>query len=354
MSRPTIATAATGHGESDERWLRRIERLIPGRRGPVAGEFRLTQRNIYILPSRAGAAFIAVILLMLLASVNFGLSLGYALTFLLGSLGLVGMMHTFRNLSALVLRPDRVEPVFAGEFAEFGVSVRNPGRLERRAVALVAPGNVHAQFVDLPGGGQSHVAVPVRAERRGWIEAPRLLVQTRFPLGVFRAWAWWQPAMRVLVYPHPEAAGIPLPGGNSEGFGGEGGAGQEDDLSSLRPWAPGDSPRRIAWKAIARSDSAELLVKQFDGGEAGELLLDFDALPPRLDVEARLSRMTRWVLDAEHAGRRYRLRLAGRTIGPDAGPAHRIDCLAALALHGLDARRSPGAPPRPARAGHGF
>ncbi|MFA7504149.1 MAG: DUF58 domain-containing protein [Burkholderiaceae bacterium] len=340
MSRPTIATTASaaGHGERDERWLRRIERLIPGRRGAVAGDFRLAQRNIYILPSRAGTIFIAVVLLMLLVSVNFGLSLGYALTFLLGSLGLVGMMHTFRNLSALVLRPDRVDPVFAGEFAEFGVSVRNPGRLERRAVALIAPGSVHAQFVDLPGGSQSHVAVPVRAPCRGWLEAPRLLVQTRFPLGVFRAWAWWQPAMRVLVYPHPEEAGIPLPASNGGGGGSDGGAGREDDLSNLRPWSPGDSPRRIAWKAIARSDSAELLVKQFEGGEAGELVLDFDTLPERLEVEARLSRMTRWVLDAEHAGRRYSLRLAGRTIGPDSGPAHRADCLAALALHGLEGR----------------
>ena len=104
MGRPTIATIASGHGDTDQRWLRRIERLIPGRRGPVAGDFRLTQRNIYILPSRAGAAFIGVILLMLLASVNFGLSLGYALTFLLGSLGLVGMMHTFRNLSGKYAR----------------------------------------------------------------------------------------------------------------------------------------------------------------------------------------------------------------------------------------------------------
>ncbi|MCO5121189.1 MAG: DUF58 domain-containing protein [Burkholderiaceae bacterium] len=335
MSRPTIATTAAGHGEDDERWLRRLERLIPGRRGPVAGDFRLMQRNIYILPSRAGTVFIAAVLLMLLTSVNFGLSLGYALTFLLGSLGLVGMMHTFRNLSDLVLRPGRADPVFAGEFAEFGVSVRNPSRLERRAVALIAPGSVHAQFIDLPGGAQTNIAVPVRAERRGWIEAPRLLVQTRFPLGVFRAWAWWQPAMRVLVYPRPEDAGIPLPASRIDGAGSEGGAGQEDDLSALRPWSPGDSPRRIAWKAIARSDSADLLVKQFEGGEAGELVLDFDALPLQFDVEARLSRTARWVLDAEHASRRYSLRLAGRTIGPDIGPAHRADCLAALALHGL-------------------
>jgi uncharacterized protein (DUF58 family) len=339
MGRPTIVTTATGAGEHDERWLRRVERLIPGRRGPVAGDFRLAQRNIYILPSRAGAAFIGALLLMFLVTVNFGLSLGYGLTFLLGSLGLVGMMHTFRNLSALVLRPDRVEPVFAGEFAEFGVSVRNPGRLERRAVALIAPGNANAQFVDLAPGELAHVAVPVRAKRRGWMEAPRLLVQTRFPLGIFRAWAWWQPAMRVLVYPRPEEAGVPLPATMGEGGGEPGAAGWDDDLSNLRPWAPGDSPRRIAWKAIARSDSAELLVKQFEGGEAGELLLDYDALPPALDVESRLSRLARWVLDAEHAGRRYALRLPGRDIGPDWGPAHRADCLAALALYGAASSR---------------
>ena len=35
----------------------------------------------------------------------------------------------------------------------------------------------------------------------------------------------------------------------------------------------------------------------------GELLLDFDSLPRHLDVEQKLSRLTRWVLDAEAAQR---------------------------------------------------
>jgi uncharacterized protein (DUF58 family) len=339
MSRPTLATVATARVDGDERWLRRIERWLPGRRGPVAGDYRLAQRNIYILPSRAGAAYIGVVVLMLVASVNFGLSLGHALTFLLGSLGLVAMMHTFRNLTGLVLRPDRVEPVFAGEFAEFGLTVRNGSRLGRRAIALIAPGSVHAQFVDLAGASQAQVAVPVRAPARGWLAAPRLLVQTRFPLGIFRAWSYWQPAMRALVYPAPEEPALPLPATSTEGLGTAGGGGNEDDLSSLRPWSAGDSPRRIAWKAMARTGSDDLLVKQFDGGEAGELLLDWAALPPLLDVESRLSRLTRWVLDAERSGRRFALQLPGRRIGPDAGAAHCADCLAALALHGIDDER---------------
>lgn len=340
MDRSAITAATSGHADKDTRWLRRLERLFPGRRAAVAGQLVLGQRNIFILPSRAGAGHVGVVLLMLVVSANFGIALGYALTFLLGSLALVGMMHTFRNLARITLQPGRADPVFAGDMAELRVTVRNGSALERRAIALVAPGNASTQYVDLPAQGQCQVTLPVQTQQRGWLEAPRLLVQTRFPLGIFRAWAWWRPAMRVLVYPQPEESGIPFPPGAGKGSEQDGLAGEDDDLASLRAWLPGDPPRRIAWKAMARSSGDEILVKQFEAGASGELVFDYGALPGSLGQEARLSRLVRWVIDADQAGRRYALRLGGRTFGPDAGPAHRAECLEALALHGLhDTRR---------------
>ena len=66
-----------------------------------------------------------------------------------------------------------------------------------------------------------------------------------------------------------------------------------------------------------------------------ELSLEWDQLPAGWDVEQRLSRMTRWVLDADALGVRYAMRLPGVPVPPDAGPAHRAHCLELLATWGL-------------------
>ena len=61
----------------------RIRRWFENRL-PRSDSWVLTQRNLYILPTKAGWGFCVTLLVMLLASVNYQLNLGYALTFLLG------------------------------------------------------------------------------------------------------------------------------------------------------------------------------------------------------------------------------------------------------------------------------
>ena len=51
-----------------------------------------------------------------------------------------------------------------------------------------------------------------------------------------------------------------------------------------------------------------------------------------LGTEEKLSRLTRWVLDAHASGLSYGLRLPGKKIEPANGDAHRQKCLEALAL----------------------
>ena len=87
----------------------------------------------------------------------------------------------------------------------------------------------------------------------------------------------------------------------------------------------------IAWRLAARSD--ELSVKQFEAQGGGELLLDFDSLPHTMNVEYKLSRLARWVLDADAAHMRYGLRLPDSMVFASSGPQHREACLTALALH---------------------
>lgn len=291
----------------------------------------LTQRRIFILPTRAGLLYGLVLCVMLVGAINYNLSLGHALVFLLAGLGLVGMVHTFRNLLALRIAPGRTEAVFAGETAHFTVHVENPLPQSRRALELSVAGNPPVAL-DVPAGEQVTVSVPCATVRRGRLDPGRLVLSSRYPLGLFRAWSYPHPPLACLVYPKPLDTPMPLasPGWRSPGQRGRSG---QEDFSGLRERQPNDSPRHIAWKAAARNiDTRLLLVKQFDGGVADEMWLDWDQTPPG-DNETKLSQLTGWVLAAEREQCRYGLRLPGRIIAPDTGLAHRNACLEALALH---------------------
>lgn len=332
MSRGAGASAGS---RARTAWIDEVVARFTGRAGPLAGDHVLTRRNIFILPSRPGVLYAGALFALLVASLNYALSLGYALTFLLASLSLVGMLHTFRNLSKLILQPGRADPVFAGEVAEANVVVQNASRLARFAVGFDAPGMVRQEQVDVPAGAGLAVRLALPTEQRGWLHVPRLTISTTFPLGIWRAWCYWHPAQRILVYPRPERGVVPLPASLFAMGAGTGQGGAKEDIASIRAYAPGDPPRHIAWKAVARTGGRTLLVKQFDGGERGELLLAWDQLPAQLDTEARLARLTRWVLTAEATRTPYALHLPGTALGPELGPAHRARCLEALAIFGL-------------------
>ena len=162
------------------------------------------------------------------------------------------------------------------------------------------------------------------------------MLETRYPLGLFRAWSYVEPDAQALVYPRPEYSVLPLPSADATAGAGRAQAQGNEDFSGLRSYQRSDSPRHVAWKAVARGSG--MLTKQFSGEATAELWLDWQDFPHGLPVEARLSRLAAWVLAAESAGARYGLRLAGVEIPPDRGDAHRADCLRALALHPETAR----------------
>jgi uncharacterized protein (DUF58 family) len=183
----------------------------------------------------------------------------------------------------------------------------------------------------VPARGRTCVSIAQRGRRRGWQSIGRVVIETTYPLGLVRAWSVLTPDQRALVYPalEPNPPAPPQAGGTHEGS--DQGPG-DDDFSGLREHQVTDSPRRIAWKAVARSDT--LISKDFTGGLGADLVFDWRHLPPGMDTEARLRRLTRWVVDAAHAGHAYALILPDRELGPARNAAHREACLEALALHG--------------------
>jgi uncharacterized protein (DUF58 family) len=249
-------------------------------------------------------------------------------------------MHlTFRNLAHLRLAAGRAAPVFAGEEAQFELHLINRRKHDRYAIWLDFVGEdlpEIAQAADITGESTHTVMLSTLARKRGWLAAPRVRLLTRFPLGLLRAWSYWQPDARVLVYPQPEDDAPPLPLSDAEKKDGSGQVGQ-DDFAGIRGYQAGDSLKRLAWRQIAKVDvelGGTLVTKYFEGGAAVEIALDFERMPRSMDLELRLARMTRWVIEAEARGVPYAFRLGDVVLAPALGPAHQETCLRALALYG--------------------
>ncbi len=310
----------------------RLRAWFYGTRAPERGAITLGQRRVYIVPTRLGWFYGATLGILLVGSINYALQLGFALTFLLAGLGLVAMVHTTRNLARLTVSAGRAEPVFAGEAAQFRLYLDNRARHDRPAILVRHQASRAQAVLDLAPGAVGEAVLAVPAPRRGWLPLTRVMLETRFPLGLFRAWSYVEPEARCLVYPRPERSPLPAPAPDAEAGAARAQALGNDDFSGLRAYQLQDSPRHVAWKAVARAD--DMLTKQFAGAAGIELWLDWARLPAGLAPEPRLSRLAGWVLAAEQAGARYGLRLPGRVIAPDRGSAHCAACLQALALHG--------------------
>ena len=310
----------------------RIERWWQSRL-PATDSWALGQRNIYSRPTRAGLAFALTLLVMLLASINYQLNLGYALTFLLAGAGLVSMHMTHGTLRGLTLHLRPTQAVFAGDAAMLEVVIHNPGRPRHGlAVFFHERGGSGCSFAwcDVPAGGHETVHVSLVPEHRGWHPVPMLVVETVFPFGLFRAWTLWRPAARVLAWPRPEQPAPPLPASDaSAGEEPEAQAGAGGELDGVRPWRRGDSMRQVAWKKVARS--GELVSRETTRSRQNELWLGWAAAHTGGDAEQRLSRLAAWVQAADQAGLACGLRLPGIELPPGLGSAHRRAALDLLA-----------------------
>lgn len=293
----------------------------------------LHHRRVFIFASVHGLTFAAALLLMLSGSINYALGLGFALTFALVGMSIAALFYTFRNFVNLSVTSARTTPVFAGDNASVALLISNPTTRMRYTVRAIR--EAASAEVDVPANSVATLTLNVPSERRGWLHLGRITLESRYPLGLFRAWSYVHPDVRVLVYPRPQTTPMPAETPVAEqGKGTEFGLGG-DDFAGLRNYQQGDSPRRIAWRVAARTDN--LVTKQFSEQRAAELVLDWDALPAGLDVEARLSRLAGWVLQAESEHRIYRLRLPRQEIGAGRGLEHRDRCLKSLALFDLPA-----------------
>jgi uncharacterized protein (DUF58 family) len=305
---------------------------------PRRDTLTLTQRNVYILPTRAGWMLALTLLLLLVASINYQLNLGYLLTFLLAGCAVVGMHVCHGNLRGTTLHLSPPDPVHAGQAAALDIRLTSERSRPRHGLGLGVIGADLARaplaWTDVPAQGSTTVQVAWPVPGRGLHALPALTALTLFPLGTFRVWTVWRPAATVLVYPEPESHPPPLPPGEPQaGSSGSARVQSTGEFDGVRAYRRGDPMKAVVWKKAAQAFAAgrdELVSRDALSTQRQQLWLDH-AQCGHSTLEARLSRLTAWVLMADRLGLDYGLRVPGREIAPDQGPLHRARCLEALA-----------------------
>ncbi|HEY2395580.1 MAG TPA: DUF58 domain-containing protein [Rudaea sp.] len=304
-----------------ERRLPALTRLKQAEALPIT----LHRHRIYVLPTRFGLLFSAVLLVMLLGALNYNNNPALLLTCLLGAACFQSVFQAFRTLNGVELRSLQAEPCHAGDVLYFTLTFRGPGRPR---YSLRAGVDAVETLFDMEAGNDTRVRVGVPAPQRGWQRSGHVRLYCEYPFGLFQVWSWLSPDFSALVYPRREDPSVPLPRTNDDAAAlpmrrtG-------DEFAMLRDYHPSDARRAIAWKASARHDA--LLVKEFEQRRGREIVLDWDATSA-LSHEARISRLTRWVDDAEALRHGYLLQLPDQRVGPGLGGDHRHACLRALAL----------------------
>lgn len=313
-------------------WMQRLRQ---------SDEQLLTHRNVYILPTAAGWMLALTLLLLLVASINFQLNLGYLLTFMLAGSAVASMHLAHANLRDMTIFSiaNFLQPARADAGFSLVLRANRRARHALRVRVLDAQASVHETPAFACTAGNTHqVALQLPSPRRGRVSLPPVRLESVYPLGLFRVWAYHRPAAEVLLYPDPEQPSPPLPRGSAHT--------DEDaapsqvlledgaDLDGLRAYRPGDAMSRVVWKKAATAwatGQGELLTRHAVPTGALQLWLS-ESLAGLASLEARLSRLSAWVLAADQARLRYGLLTAQACLEPGTGEAHRDACLRALAL----------------------
>jgi uncharacterized protein (DUF58 family) len=305
----------------------RVKQRVSARRGPMTPPYELEYRHIFVLPTTFGWGFALMLIFMALGGLNFNNSMALMLVFLLGTIAQLTTLIAYRNLSGLKIDSINSEPVFCGETAHFRIFISNGDDRQRFAVQAGFKKPQDCRDFKLNCCESLHLKHPTL--KRGWLEMPTFRLETRFPLGLFKAWSWIFPQSRCLVYPSPAVNPPPLPK-SGHGQAGRAAKGDGDQVHGLRKYQPGDSMQRVAWRASARHGELYSLEMETPREDACELNW---GLLRGCDTETRLCILTAWVIAADHKQLSYSLKLPEQQVASGSGIDHRVKCLELLALY---------------------
>ncbi len=294
-------------------------------------EFTIGRRELYILPTRMGWYFGLIMAALFGIAVKFDNQAAFMMLFLLVAMALVAMIYTHNNVIGLSIVGQASHSVFAGEKAEFPVSIKNASRKVRHAIWIVSGG--FSKVVELDADETRIIKLELPTLQRGYLNCEPICLTSMFPIGIFFCWSKRHtPAQRCLVYPQPLDL-IPLPADANQSGKNENLSTAllgNEDISGMKQYQAGDRIRDIHWPSVAKIN--KLVTIEYESLSPSSIVLSWSNLPAHMNKEDRLSQLCFWVINAEQSGARYQLEMPNHTHAYDKGTQHFHACLRTLAL----------------------
>jgi uncharacterized protein (DUF58 family) len=305
-------------------WKKWLDRRIP-----TNEKIELSQRSIFILPSKVGYMFALLLILLMVTAINYQNSLIFALAFWLFSVALSAMIFSFRNLSGLVIKTSHPAFGFVGDHIEIPIRLKSNKRQHQGLEIAWPKEDLHE--IAIMANQEKEITIPFQLHKRGYLETPRLSLKSYYPFGLYKCWTWLSLKTPGIVFPKPIFT--PFIAGEGEGNDTQSDISMSvgnDEFMGFRNYKVGDSLKHVAWKYLAKGKG--LLSKEYDSQQLSMHWLDWYSLQ-NMSLENRLSHLCGWILQAEQEGRAYGLRLPTITIKPGQGDQHKTHCLTQLALY---------------------
>lgn len=212
-----------------------------------------------------GLVFCVITFLTLLAAWNTGINLYYIVFSALLSFVVLSYFTSRWSLAKVTVMRETPGAVHRDAVFPTTVRIGNEKRLLPSAAIRVEssnrPGLSEGFALSIPRGQFAVLRVMERYEKRGVYPVPETVLVTRFPFGLLERRRSFHHAGEIVVYPR---VGAVRPSVLDLGAGGSSrprkSTGEGDEFFGLREYVRGDDPRRIAWRASAKSHN--LLVKE--------------------------------------------------------------------------------------------
>ena len=286
-------------GLADSLSLRMMKR--PSRRGVVRFPRSVNWRRVFVLPTRHGYMVAFAILGVFAIGVRIQNNMLLLMAIALFVIFMFSLIWSATNLDKFSFMLVGKPYLIAGRAVR--VDLAPSGRQRLNDVWLRGTEASDRKRPELAYDNRS-LSIGFSTDKRGKQDLPPIMVETRFPFGVARAWTYISGG-EVLVAPVPDFAGCRSyfqigHHTHAADLTGENGA---DGLDS---WQPGTPLNRISWKHFAASD--RLLQKSGDEGGANTLFFSY-AHVAHLGHEAALSVLCAAVLQAADLRQNFHLEL---------------------------------------------
>lgn len=323
-------------GKRFDRWL--------SRRVPSQFQHKLSNRNIFILPTRFGFAYLFFDVLLFLLGTNYQNNIILLLSYLLASLFITVMMHSFYNFSQLTFSSKANQTCFAKQVINFPITITGHKTHFDINVKFCEPFHFVKEVKLAQCSTETiEVLLPWYAKQRGVYALGRVKVFSEYSLGLFITWSLLDFSHQAIVYPQPKRLtdnqqfltsfddsdtdnGVymqTLAGG--------------DDYCELKNYVLGESQARIAWKQLARGQGK--FSKNYQAQQGSLLWLKFSNMPSS-GVEEKLQSLCFLILEYSKNKQSFGLLIdlpscaensTAIKIEPNTGFQHQENCLIALA-----------------------